>query len=443
VRFVIVGGGADGSHLAERLIAEGEDVAVVEADPERVAVLRERLDAHIVEGNGASPSVLRRAGVERADILFAVSDNDGANVLACQSARSLGCNRTVARIENTELQDVVLGSGIEAIIDPRATLAEKLVALVANPGLSDYFRFEQGAAVVLGGNVPSDSGLVGMSLADMRRSLTGWDCVIASIVRDDQTLVGRGSTVIEPFDKILLVVAGDNVDRARRLMGISTERIDRVIIVGGGRVAELTAAALRSAGWRVLLIHDIEDRALEIAARNPKIDVVVADATDPRVLQGLEIGRGDGLLALTRSDAVNTLVCMMANRLAASTTVSRFNRVELFDLMPAVGVTAGVSAKVAAANAALRFVRRGPIVSAANFMTGGIEALEIEVYEPAPAIGASVGELGLPNGAVIGAIVREGKAVVPRGSTRFDSGDRVVVLATPEAVGTVERLFGA
>jgi len=443
MRFVIVGGGADGSHLAERLIAEGEDVAVVEADPARVSLLRERLDAQIVDGNGASPSVLRRAGVERADILFAVSDNDGANVLACQSALSLGCKRTVARIENPELRDVILGSGIEAIIDPRATLAEKLVALVANPGLSDYFRFEHGAAVVLGGNVPPDSGIAGMSLAEMRRSLDDWDCVIASIVRDDQTLVGRGSTVIEAFDKILLVVAGENVDRARRLIGAPPQRIDRAVIVGGGRVAELTAAALRSAGWRVLLIHDVEERALAIAARNPKIDVVVADATDPRILQSLEIGRGDGVLALTRSDAVNMLVCMMASRLSASTTVSRFNRIELFDLMPAVGVNAGVSAKVAAANAALRFIRRGAIVSAANFMTGGIEALEIEVYEPAPAIGVSVGELGVPKGAVVGAIVREGKAVVPRGSTRFLSGDRVIVLATPEAVGVVERLFGA
>ncbi len=443
MRFVIVGGGADGSHLAERLVAEGEDVAVVEADSGRVSLLRERLDAQIVEGNGASPSVLRRAGVERADILFAVSDNDGANVLACQSALSLGCKRTVARIENSELRDVILGSGIEAIIDPRATLAEKLVALVANPGLSDYFRFENGAAVVLGANVAPDSTIVGMSLAEMRRSLNDWDCVIASIVRDDQTLMGRGSTVIEAFDKILLVVAGENVDRARRLIGAPSQRIDRALIVGGGRVAELTAAALRSAGWRVLLIHDVEERALAIAARNPKIDVVVADATDPRVLQSLEIGRGDGVLALTRSDAVNILVCMISSRLSASTTVSRFNRVELFDLMPAVGVTAGVSAKVAAANAALRFVRRGAIVSAADFMTGGIEALEIEVYEPAPAIGVSVGELGVPNGAVVGAIVREGKAVVPRGSTRFRSGDRVIVLATPEAVGVVERLFGA
>lgn len=443
MRIVIVGGGADGSHLAERLVAEGDDVAIVEADPLRAAHLRERLDAHVVEGNGASPSVLRRAGVDRADILFAVSDDDGTNVLACQTARSLGLKRTVARIEHSELQDIVLKSGVEAVIDPRAAVAEKLVGLVAHPGLSDYFRFCDGSIVILGGIVSTSSELVGRSLADMRKSLAGWDCVIASVTRDDQTLVGRGATVIEAFDKILLVVRARDVTRASSLIGEDPVQIDRVIIIGGGRVAELSAAAIREDGRRVLLIHDDRERAHGIAARHPKIDVIVADATDPQVLQSLEIGRRDGVLALTRSDAVNLLSCLIADGLGASTTVSRFNRIGLFDLMPAYGVSAGVSAKIAAANAVLRFVRRGAIVSAADFMTGGIEALEIEIMDNAPAIGASVGELGLPDGAVIGAILRSGTAVVPRGSSRFERGDRVVVLSTPDTVGTVERLFGA
>jgi trk system potassium uptake protein TrkA len=137
------------------------------------------------------------------------------------------------------------------------------------------------------------------------------------------------------------------------------------------------------------------------------------------------------------------LSCLIASRLGASTTVSRFNRVALFDLMPSIGLNAGVSAKVAAANAALRFVRRGPIVSVADFMTGGIEALEIDVVDHAPAVGTPVGALGLPEGAVIGAIHREGRAIVPRGTTVFATGDRVVVLATPESIKPVERIFGA
>jgi len=442
MRIVIVGGGADGSHLAERLVAEGEDVAIVEADASRAEFLRENLDAQVIEGNGASPSVLKRAGIERAEILFAVSDDDGTNVLACQTARSLGLQRTVARIENRELRGVVLGSGVEEVIDPRAAVADKLVGLVAHPGLSDYFRFCDASVVVLGGIVSADSRLVGRSLEQMRGELSGWDCVIASVVRDGQTLVGRGATVVEAYDKIVVVVEASNVERASRLIGATTRRVDRVVIVGGGRVASLTAAAVRKEGLRVLLIHDDETRAHTIAERNPKIDVVVGDATDPRLLHAMEIGEGDMFLSLTRSDAINILSALIAKRLGASATVARYNRIDLFDLMPAVGISAGVSAKVAAANAVLRFVRRGVVLSAADFMSGGIEALEVEIPERAPAIGTQIKDLKLPEGAVIGAILRDGTTIVPRGSTRFRTGDRVVVLATTRFVRDVERLFG-
>jgi len=442
MRIVIVGGGTDGSHLAERLVVEGHEVAIVESNPVRAAYLQDRLDAHVVHGNGASPSVLKRAGIERAEILFAVSDDDGTNVLACQTARSLGLERTVARIENSELRSVVLGFGVEAVIDPRVTVAEKLLELVNHPGLSDFFRFCDASVVVLGGIVNPDSQLVGKSLAEMRRALRGWDCVIASIVRNDQTLVGRGGTVVEAFDKILVVVEVGNVKQASRLIGATPRRIHRAVIVGGGRVAALTASALRGGGYRGVLLHDDEQRARTIAEENPKISVIVGDPTDPRILQNLEIGPGDAFLSLTRSDAVNILTSLMAKRLGVSTTVARYNRIELFDLMPAGDVDAAVSVKVAAGNAVLRFVRRGAIISAADIMTGGVEALEIEIPETAPAVGVTIRDLHLPEGAVVGAIFRDGVAIVPLGSSRFEASDRVVALATPNAVGAVERLFG-
>lgn len=115
MRVVIVGGGADGSYLAERLVAEGEDVAVIEIDPDRAAHLRNRLDALIIVGNGASPTVQTKAGVGAADLLIALSDNDGANVVACQTAAALGVGRTVARVEDGDLRRIIRTPGLEAL----------------------------------------------------------------------------------------------------------------------------------------------------------------------------------------------------------------------------------------------------------------------------------------------------------------------------------------
>ena len=125
MRVVIVGAGADGSHLAERLSSEGQDVSVIEVDPDRANGLRERLDALVITGNGASPAILRKAGADKADLLVAVSDNDAANIVACQTGAALGASRTVVRVEDSYLHSVLPTLGLETVIDSRGTTARR------------------------------------------------------------------------------------------------------------------------------------------------------------------------------------------------------------------------------------------------------------------------------------------------------------------------------
>ena len=309
------------------------------------------------------------------------------------------------------------------------------------PGLSDWFQFGDGAITVIGGLVGPDSPLIGKRLADVRSSLVGWDFVISTIVRDDRTLVGTGDTVVEVFDKVLVAVPTPDESRAGQLIGLRNEKIDRAIVVGGGRVAETTANLLRDDGKQVILMHSDSERAREIAERNARFDVVIADATDPASLSSLAVGKRDAIVTLTRDDAINILSCLIGKALGASMTVARYNRLDLFDLITTPGVDAGVSSEVAAANEVLRFVRRGSYVSAVSFMTGDVEAVEIELEADVPAVGKTIGELDRPDGMVIGAVLRAGEPIVPRGATRFAEGDRVVVFAMPEATAAVEKLF--
>ncbi|GMQ84873.1 MAG: Trk system potassium transporter TrkA [Acidimicrobiia bacterium] len=441
MHVIIVGGGADGAFLANRLISEGEDVAVIESDPARSAKLRSTLDALVVTGNGANPSVQRRAGASKAELLLAMSDNDGVNVLASETARSLGVPRTVVRLENPEVRSVISSMGIEAVVDPREVVARQLVRLVDRPGLSDSFQFGDGAITVIGGLVGPESALVGKRLADVRSSLVGWDFVISTIVRGDRTLVGTGDTVVEVFDKVLVAVPTPDESRAGELIGLRNEKIGRVIVVGGGRAAETTAILLRDGGKQVILMHSDPERARQIAERNARFDVVIADATDPASLSSLSVGEHDAIVGLTRDDAKNILSCLIGKALGASMTVARYNRLDLFDLITTPGVDAGVSSEVAAANEVLRFVRRGSYISAVSFMTGDIEAVEIELKPDVPAVGMTIGELDRPDGMVVAAVLRGGEPIVPRGATRFAGGDRVVVFATPQATAAVEKQF--
>jgi trk system potassium uptake protein TrkA len=87
MRIIIVGAGAVGSYLAERLSSGGEDVVVIEDDERRAAELQDSIDALVLHGNGASTALLEEAGVEKADLLIAVSDSDGAASRTPRSGR--------------------------------------------------------------------------------------------------------------------------------------------------------------------------------------------------------------------------------------------------------------------------------------------------------------------------------------------------------------------
>jgi trk system potassium uptake protein TrkA len=83
MKIFIVGAGAVGSYLAERLSYEGQDVVMIESDPARAVVAQSEIDCLVVNGNGASVETLKGAGLKAADLLIAVSSSDAVNVLAC------------------------------------------------------------------------------------------------------------------------------------------------------------------------------------------------------------------------------------------------------------------------------------------------------------------------------------------------------------------------
>ena len=443
MRVVIVGGGADGSYLTQRLSAEGEEVTLVEVDRERVALLRERLDAMVIAGNGASPAVLRRADIENADLLVAVSDNDGANIVACQTAAKLGVPRTVARIEDRELRLVAPSLGLGSVIDSRESTGKDLVRLVQHSGVSDLIEFGDGRLIVAGGIIQPDAPIVGKSLRVVRQSLDGWDCVVAAVVRDGQSIIGRGDTELRSFDQALIVVPLEHVDEAIRVMGLRHEPIQRVIIVGITRVAAVASELFVEAGYDVVVVDSDPRWCRNFAERNPEVEVVVGNRTDPATFRSVGVSAGDAVLGMTLRDEINILACLISDALGASLTIARYHRISLFGLIPRTGIDATVSSRLAAANAVLRFVRRGRILSAATFMYSDLEALEIEMDPESEAAGSLVSDLPLPKDAVIGGIFREGRGFVPTGDTRLEAGDRVLVLSLPSAIHAVEGLFSS
>ena len=442
MRIVIVGAGAVGSYLAERLSTEGQDVVVIEDDEDRAADLQERIDALVITGNGASPAVLQQAGVDKAELLIAVSNSDGANVLACHVAAELGVKRTVARVEDPDMREALVGLEVDFVIDPGEAAARELLALVHQSGVSEMVEFGNGRLVLVGATIPRTSRLVGWPLAELRANRDDWDWIVAALVRQGETIVAHGDTVIEADDHVLVMVEADDVERATELLGVRHRPVRRVVILGSTRLAELTARTMLEDGYEVILVDQETARCRKIAERLAKALVINDDPTDPAALGSLNLDDRDTVLALTGWDHVNVLGCLVAKALGAATAVARFNRIDYVHLLAGTGIDAAVSSRLIAAGAILRFVRRGRIHSVVTFSDTDAEAIELEVDPRSEAVGLTLRDLDLPRGAVVGGILRRNVSFVPTGDTVIDPADHVIVFSMPHCIDEVERLFG-
>ena len=156
MKIIIVGAGAVGSIVAQKLSVENHDVTLIESDEKAVASVQRSLDALVLTGNGASWELLEEAGVDRTDILIAVTNVDEMNILACQQASRYKVKTRVARVRNRDyyLDDKTSSfPGIDHMINPDEEAVREIHELLLQPAATDIYDFADGRVQVIGARV--------------------------------------------------------------------------------------------------------------------------------------------------------------------------------------------------------------------------------------------------------------------------------------------------
>ena len=440
MHIVIIGAGAVGSYLAERLSHEGQDVVVVESDPLRAAELQREIDALVVNANGVSPTALENAGLAKTDLLIAVTSSDAVNVLAAHAGHRLNVPKTIARVEDPMLVTEAEALGVDLLIDPGITVANELIGLLKQGVVSELIEFAGGRLDLIGGFIRPEAPVAGLSLAELRALVTGWTWVVVAVIRGGKTIIARGSTRLRAGDHVLIMAETQQADQAFQLLGWSHERPDKIVVLGATRTAQLTAAAAVKEGIDTVLIDNDVERVSEIAERLPKVICVWGDPTDPRLMRAEGAETADAILALTGWDEVNLLGCLVGKAIGIPNAIARFHRFDLVDILPGVGIDAGVSSRLSAANEILRFVRKGNVHSVATFQDSDAEAIEIEITDTSPVANMTLAELHPSHDMIIGGVIRGEEAFVPRGKTKIQVGDRLIVITSPDGLSAVEAM---
>ena len=177
MRILISGGGQTAALVAARLIREGNEIVMVEQDPERCEELEEILDAKIIRGNAASIGALRRAGITDAEMLIALTSVDQINILFCliASVESRAKVR-VARLRTHEVDHwrrvyQQAGIPIDLIIHPETDIAERILRVLRVPGVSDILDFAEGRVKLFGMSVDGNSWMANKNMVELTASL--------------------------------------------------------------------------------------------------------------------------------------------------------------------------------------------------------------------------------------------------------------------------------
>jgi trk system potassium uptake protein len=442
VRTVIIGAGEVGFNTARMLSQEGQDVVLIESNEALVERATEQLDALVVHGNGASPRVLTEAGVKRSDLLIAASSSDEVNIIACLAAKAQGVSRTVARIHNPDYYDT--GDpfardmlGIDFVIHTEQMAAREIKAALLVPGAINVDTFADDRIEVAEVVLAEGSPALGQALKDVKLPEQS---LIVGVVRRGEALVPRGDTVLEGRDHVLLISGGRDISKVVGTVATNTAPVRDVTIYGGGRIGLKLALALEEVGMSVRVIERDEQRARYVASQLRKGFVLHDEGISRDFLLQERVDRTDAFVAVTGDDRANLLAAMYARQLGARNTIAGVSRGEFAPLADALGVDLTISPRTLAAEAILRFVRKGDVINVA-LLESGAEMIELRVPEGCRVAGRPLSEVGFPRGAIVGALLRDDAVVIPSGRETLRPGDDAVVFTVESAVDDVERLF--
>ncbi|MBN1569406.1 MAG: Trk system potassium transporter TrkA [Acidobacteria bacterium] len=449
MKILIAGGGQTAALVAGRLIKEGNEVTIVEHDPERCKELEEMLDVKVIQGNAASISALRRASIADAEMLIALTDSDQVNNLFCliASVESRAKVR-VARLRTHEVEHWrriyrETGIPIDLIIHPETAIADRILRVVNVPGVSDVLDFAEGKVKLFSMIVDESSWFANQRIEELDSTGLREQGIIAMIFRGQQAIIPHAGEVLQPGDHIYVVTRFENLEEAYRFMGLRTqESLERVFILGGKQVGIEVARQLEKRDVAVKIFERDPGRCELISRILEKSIVIHGDGTDEAILTEENVQGVGAFLALMGDDEDNIMASLLARRLGARKVVALINRLNYLPMVQRLGITTAISPRLTAVDRILRFVRKGRVISVTSFREVEAESIELIATSRSKVVGKKLRDLKLPRECVIGAICRpNGDVIVPRGDDSIQAGDRVVFFALDRAIRILESVF--
>ncbi len=442
-RYVVMGAGEVGSHLARTLSLEGHEVVVIESNPDRRDRLQEAIDATVVLGNGAHLPVLEAAAVCDSELFMAVSSNDEANLVAASLAKRLGARRTVVRVGVTE--DITVhrrfyekAFGVDLLLSTQLLATTRILNHVLGHNTLEVEYLAHGKVQLRKIHLEAGSLLTRKPLREIKMPKGS---LVVAFFRGQELVVPSGDDMALAGDDALVLCKSRVIDKVERLVSPQPCSFGTVVIAGGGATSFTVAQALVEQADQVKVIEKDRRQALQLAAKFPDLEVINGDATDISLLRAERVASARAFIALMGNDESNLMANLLVQELGVPRVIALVERTETSHLWRKLGLTRIVSPRRIAAERIKNYIDRGYNSNIVSLKRGKAQVIERQLAAASPAAGVTLAEIKPPRGLIVGAVARGDRVFVPRGGDRLEVGDTVILFVQEEHLPTVQLLF--
>jgi trk system potassium uptake protein TrkA len=212
MNIIIVGAGRVGRYMAQ-MLEKDHEISIVERDKDLAQEASRSLDALVIQGDGTETKTLEEAGIKNADVVAGVTGHDEINLLTCLLAKSLGVKTVLTRVEKPEYLNVFKSLGIDHVVSPELSVADRICRLITRPSATDLALIEGSDVEILEFTVHPDSMVRDKKVGEIPPN----GFLIISVKKDEAIEIPSPETKLEEQDKVWVLLKSHFVKNVSKL----------------------------------------------------------------------------------------------------------------------------------------------------------------------------------------------------------------------------------
>ncbi|MDC0072154.1 Trk system potassium transporter TrkA [Gammaproteobacteria bacterium] len=440
MKIVILGAGAVGSTLAA-LLSEENDIVIVDNKSFPLNRLEEEADLKTILGSCSYPNVLVKADIANADMVVAVTGSDETNIVSCMISKVLnGSIKTIARVREASYlrgkTKEAMDSGLIPVdihVSPEQLITDQIQGLIDIPGSLQVLEFGTGQLNLVAVRAVKGGPMIGHEIGDLKDHMPKVDTRVAAIFRKGESIIPTGSTSIEADDEVFFISKKGEATNVINEMRTKEDPYKNVIIAGGGKIGSRLAKATQG-NHNVKIIEADSERARIISEKLASTVVLEGSVSDKSLLHDENIENTDVFAAVTNDDEANVMSCLLAKEMGAHKVIALINNPAYVDLVQGRGIDIAIAPSQITIGTFLAEIEGQDVVKVHSLRRGAAEAIEAIAKESPSGkescIGKELGEISLPEGVTIGALIRGNKGKIAHDHVHLRENDHVIVFLT-------------